>query len=72
MTYPQEFEDWVRRKLNAEDLARIAAACYQQGEADFDPENLIGRAMNLLWHSWFMIKAKQAKQDSLAKSEAKD
>jgi hypothetical protein len=68
--YPQEFLDWVSRKMSVEALAMLAATCYRCDEAaPFDATLLLDRAFQTLFEAWSLVKRKQ---DSLAKPGAKD
>jgi macrodomain Ter protein organizer (MatP/YcbG family) len=68
--YPQEFNDWMRRKISAQELAMLAATLSNRPETfqTAVPTNTwsVNAAIELLFQCWKRLKGRE---DSLAKAE---
>jgi hypothetical protein len=69
-SYPQEFQDWMRRKISVQELAMLAATLYSSPRAAqatvATTTSSVEEAIYLLFLCWSRLKGKE---DSLAKEE---
>jgi hypothetical protein len=51
-TYPDDFQEWVRRKVSVMELASLAATLYEAGDA----ASVVPRAVRLIYECWQSLK----------------